>query len=808
MAKPSGLPSWPALLGRMADHASEFQPARAVLMREECQVGNLLEASEIYAGADRVPRAARTDFFRKLFDTGRNVVPDLYRVLADIPARHWMTTNFDNNLRFSTESRDVELVSPPRFGNIVSLWGDKQFCVHLHGRGVDYESLVYRPEQYRALQKQASYRELIKRAFLQSTVLAVGYSFSDPDILETLQYIADELGGSGARTHVALTASPERLPDRLLRSVNFEIVPYRAENDHAECISLVRELLARARAVRRGETRTVSSEKHSELSALVGLYSALYNKDTSAYSAACAALILRATEGSARQVESAILERLSHLAHTSMTSARTMLTQGLALLRSSGVATTHGDMIEINNRPVDGSADLAPVLKAVETRYRTFASEAPLNALALEKAKSAISYILLAQGMSLATAFVNQEAPETYSLQSIAEEAVRVCGIQMAAREPLVSSLVGVFSEPEPEVSRCLFRLAHSAYALESIFLNPLQSDLESLLHWRVYLDSNVVLRTLSPAVPEHQGFSGLFGRLAKLNTPLLLLHPFATEIVNHVRSQSRIIKALNVRDKDHLRSFISDIPRKERSPILTWFLTEVERIGWRDFDRFVADVGLGSVQALERTIARFGIKIEGEDITKRFDTSTRETLWDALREWRGGAKSIGARRLRRNEATQVEYLLRLRDQGIRTWFLSKDGQLRQALKFVEGGRYAGFVITPTAWAQRLADLHWGEIDISGFSELMWCFPERTPKERLGQIAMRQVLERAPKGANINPEWLRDQVEAAFTDGGVNAFVQGTDVEQAEAFADLVTQLVPPAVDEILDKLAETRTKR
>jgi hypothetical protein len=808
MAKPSRLPAWPGLIERMAEHAAGYQATRATLMREEAAQANLIGASDIYAGDDRVPKVARAEFFRKLFDTPRAAVPDLYRVLADIPARHWATTNFDNNLRFATDSRDVELVSPPRFGNMVSLWSEKQFCVYLHGRAIDYDSLVYRHDHYKVLRENATYRELIKRMFLQSTVLAIGYSFSDPDILETLKYIATDLGGAGARTHAVLTASPDRLPAELLRAVNFEVVQYHADDDHAECITLLRELLARARSVRKGEPRTVSPTKHSELSALVGLYSALYGRDTSAYSAACAALILRATEGSTTHSEVAVVERLGQLAHASIAASKAMLAEGLTVLKATGAVATSTGTIEIKKRPSDGATDLAPVLQAVETRYATFASASPLNASELEKTKAAISYVLLAQGMSVAKAFANQEPPETYSLESIAREAVRVSGVTTAARESLVASLVGVFAEPEPGVSRCLFRLAHSAYALESVFLNPLQSDLESLLHWHVYLDSNVVLRTLSPAVPEHKGFSSLFSRLTKLNTPLLLLHPFATEIVEHARSQGNIVRALKVRDRDHLRSFVADIPKNERSPILVWFLAEVERLGWREFDHFVADVGIDSVASLERTVARYGIKIEGADITRRFDTSTRETLWDALREWRGGGKSISARRLRRNEATQVEYLLRLRDQGIRTWFLSKDGQLRQALKFIHGGRYAGFVITPTAWAHRLADLHWGEVDMAGFSELMWCLPERSPRERLGQIAMRQVLEQAPAGATISPEWLRDQVDAVFTDGSVDSFVQGGDVEQAEAFADLVTQLVPPAVDAILDKLAKERAKK
>ena len=545
--------------------------------------------------------------------------------------------------------------------------------------------------------------------------------------------------------------------------------------------------------------------KYAELSGLVGLYSALYQKDTSAYDAACASLILKITEGRQTWPKPLVMQRLGQAAHASPGASRDMLEAGLALLTRASVASQNGAEIQISSRPQPSSPDLDPVVSAVQTRLRTYGSFVEERGLA-EKVRAALSHVMLAQGMAVAQAFANQDAPAAYSLETIVAEAVAAVGISHALRDDLSKSLIGVIGEPEPEVSRILFRLAHSAYALETVFLNPLEADLGSLLQWRVYLDSNVVLRTMSPGVPESAGFRDLFERLSKLNTPLLLLQPFALEIIEHSRRQAGILQALGISSVEALRSYVGGIPKSERSPVLLWFLAETSRSGWRDMGRFLGDIGLAHVESLRRSLARYGIKIEGENITRRFDTSTRETLWDALRQWRGGGKTPNARRLRRNEATQIEYLLRLREKGIRTWFLSVDGRLRQALKFIEGGRYAGFVITPTAWAHRLADLHWGEVDMAGFAELMWCLPERSPRERLAQIAIRQVIDRIPDKTLIKPDWLRDRVEAAFTDGAVDSFVRGDAVEKAEIFDDLVAQLVPKAVDAILDEIVKSRS--
>jgi hypothetical protein len=221
----------------------------------------------------------------------------------------------------------------------------------------------------------------------------------------------------------------------------------------------------------------------------------------------------------------------------------------------------------------------------------------------------------------------------------------------------------------------------------------------------------------------------------------------------------------------------------------------------------------LSSSARLEQLLNNMGIHIEGYGITQVLDTSQRETLWDDLRKWKGDHSASG-RRLRRNEATQVEWMVRLRTSGTRAWFLSIDGQLRRALLSLRRGYYAGFVMTPTAWAHQIADLHWGEIDLSGFSALMWSFPAKTVEERAQELVLRKLLTEHPEAVGLDPEWLRDRVEDLFSRGGLAASLPASiseeeaDPDEEAGFKTAIDNILPAAVSAILDQMGKRRLQK
>lgn len=808
MNPPRPMPSWPGFVKLLAEDARRFQAARAELILAELAEGNLLGAAELYAQDNRIPQADRAAFFRATFDTKESEVPEVYRELGSLPARHWLTTNFDNHLKHAFSDKEGEIVDQRELANVLSLWNEKRFGVYLHGRAHKYETLVYRTTTYDAVEKLEPYREFLKRVFLQSTVFAYGYSFSDPDLLAILRFVAERLGGCSQRSHVIFAPEGTALP-AVLGQANFKPVYYDPDGGHARARDLLRELRKSVGTTKPLQApSSVNPSGVGLIRSLVGLCTSLMSQSTSTYDSACAALAVSGMPADGSWVPRFEIARsVSMSAHVSISEAETMVDAGLKSATLAPSIESKANKVRLK-QPVTAAQDLEPLVDAIETRYATYASDVSRNRKRRrEIIQEAVTYVMIAQGMAMAKSFVDQEPASAYAIQVLVGESLASKGLLDNERANLSRSLVEIMAQPPAELSCLLFRLAHSAYALESVFLNPLGNDVGKLLDWRIYLDSNVVMRTLAPTTKQSAGLRSLFRRLTVLHTPLIVLGPFVEEIIDHSRLLETSLQSARVNSVESLRKHVESLPERERSPLITWYLARCVDQGWRPVGKFLSESELASTDAIARALGRHGIEVEGDDAVRKFDTSTRETLWDDLRKWRGTQQSPGARRLRRNEATQIEWLVDLRRKGIRGWFLSVDGQLRQALKFIEGGKYAGYVVTPTAWAHRMADLHWGEVDLAGFAEMMWSLPERTPSERLQQMATRRLFEADVDMSSINLERLRDRVESLLETKRFDVMVdQAADPEAA--LQDIANQVIPKAVEQLLDEIARGQLRR
>lgn len=102
----------------------------------------------------------------------------------------------------------------------------------------------------------------------------------------------------------------------------------------------------------------------------------------------------------------------------------------------------------------------------------------------------------------------------------------------------------------------------------------------------------------------------------------------------------------------------------------------------------------------------------------------------------------------------------------------------------------------------KLAETHWGEVDVAGFSELMWVIPLSKPTDRLRAEVSRRVLQHSPNLEGRHPEWLRDRIEALLekSEPLVVADIQSDDTDDA-ALDRWSEQIVPKAVEAILDEL-------
>lgn len=812
MGPPAHLPSWTAFVESMIHLAQGIQPQRASLMRDELQRGDLLSASDLFVQGDRIPKSERLKMFATLFDRTKAELPSVYHLLARLPASQWLTTNFDPFLRMALNENasDVEVVSngKDQIRGVIGLWGSKRFCVYLHGRCREYDSLVYTSAGYQQLQTRNDYRTVLEKAFFESTILAFGYSFSDPDLLKIVDYCIDDLGSNTSHTHFIFTSDARALPLRLSKA-NFVPIQYSSDDDHKQAKDYLRRLIEDGR---RTTPSILAPQRSDELRRLSRLFISIVdpNERATVFQAASAALVLRAAETSRRLSHEDLVNAVHNLGHVNVETAREMTRRGTEFLSERGHCTNNPDGT-ITFGTIIPNDSTKTVVDAIEVRLRGLNSNYQSLPKTREAIQSIVTHAMLTQGMTIARSFVHQDDVKAYVLSDIVDEAIlqSLPTVKAFSRE-LKESVSQILLDPEPEVSQSLFQLAHAAYALETVFLNPVERNWGDILKWKIYVDSNVILRMLSPYGPIASSFRSLLDRCRQLGITVASLYPFLEECAGQVRIVERELQAAKVESKVDLERHVAALQPRERSPILDWYVSDVSHGTWKTFKMFKQTRSLDSTTAIARLAKNIGVDPEEPQAIRKFDTSDRETLWADLRAWRNDQSTKG-RVLRRNEATQIELLVALRDAGIRAWFLSVDGQLRRALVGLRKGHYAGFVMTPTAWAHRFSELHWGQVDFASFTSLMWSYPEQTPDERARRIVLRQLLER-PEVQGVEPELLRDRLDYYFSKAQFStafAPIEGDNQEAAEErFQDVLAQALPVTVERIIDDIVRDRLSR
>jgi hypothetical protein len=806
MPPPSKRPSWPALIDRMATHAAKFSDARARAITEQKQT-DLLAAIDLYEIGNLIPKRERDQFLRDEFQTDAQHVPEICHDLARIEATAWLTTNYDSSLKYALQERVKEVLynSDEELRAAISLLGSQRLLIHIHGRAALPDLMVLGSMSYARLTSREAYKQLLRDVFLNYSVATIGFSFSDPPFIKLLEYIDEQLGGAGRQSHLAILPQDSPVDKVLLRRVNFDLILYDSSKGHAYVGECVKHL---ARPIEPPSVTVATSAlpDQGRIDQLVRMLVSLTSKHRhQTFDMAAGAIVANEIQ-SRPQRSDVLIKRISRGYGLSKELAEKLISRGVAALVEANSLESPVEPFQLV-----GQSALPPpypeITKTLKARVLSINRTAGRNAQVQEAALDLVRKAMIVQGMTAARSFLNEDRPDAYLLSQVVDAALALTPVS-STNNVIRQAVVEVLRDPTPEVSRELFYLANAAFALETVFLNPVETDIGAALGWRLYLDSNVTMRALHPACDPSGGFSKLLGRMKRLRVPLLMLGPLLDEMLTHVELIQRQTEALA--KKERIDEYLATAPAREHSPILRWYSWGANLGHWSTYTEFRNKSGLADRERIKLYLADLGVKIEGDDAIKKMDTAERETLWDELRRWRREDQfSRGARSLRRAEATQVMWIAQLRQSGIRAWFLSQDGQLRRALKFIERGKYAGFVSTPTAWMLRLNQVHWGEVDVAGFSELMWAVPRTSPVERLRKLVVAEVLDRSPDLAGKHPEWLRDQIDELFTDveSIVDADVDAAD-DETESVIQWSQQLVPRTVEGILDRLAEAAEVR
>jgi hypothetical protein len=129
-----------------------------------------------------------------------------------------------------------------------NLWEDKFFVLKAHG-DVQYNSarLILSERDYREiLFRQPGYQSALHAMFSSKSVLFVGTSFTDPDLILLLRYLHSSFHGGGP-THYILLAEDSVLntqAERYMHDFNLHTIRYDKAGDHKEINDFAIELLS------------------------------------------------------------------------------------------------------------------------------------------------------------------------------------------------------------------------------------------------------------------------------------------------------------------------------------------------------------------------------------------------------------------------------------------------------------------------------------------------------------------------------------------------------------------------------------
>lgn len=463
---------WARFSEELARVAERFQPTRAALMRAEAADGRILAANDYFADKDRVPSADRAQLFSTLFDQKKPAdVSPLLRAITKLPARHWFTTAYDAILKYALAAEDatIEIIDNKMdaLKTLLSQWSHKRFGVYLAGRSFTPDTLVYSTETWSELERTPGFRDLLIRLFTENTILAFGFEPGDPLLVRLAEFAQEGLGAT-TRAHYFLT--PQATTEVHARVAElFTVIRYSPANDADELHALLR-------SCRSGVTSTaptiLAPRREDELRSLAKILITLQDAEgrDSGYALASAAIVLRAYGDGARTRDQ-LVRSVGAIAHTQGGNARNMVDRGLAQLKKVGSVKQAADgAYEIRN-VVDRIVGDA-VIKDIEARLMSYASRYVPSESDRELFRSAITHIMLAQGMTLARTFINEDESVAYDLERLVTESLKgLPSPKHSVASELRRAIIDVLYSPAPEAAKALFKLAHAAFSLELLFL-------------------------------------------------------------------------------------------------------------------------------------------------------------------------------------------------------------------------------------------------------------------------------------------------------------------------------------------------
>lgn len=250
----AGLPVWNQLLELMIAEATKHLVIADDKAREYRQL--IADPSKfllIASGLKEDLKVYFDEFIQKTFIGPKPAPTDLHKALVALDRIQFvLTTNYDTILErvYRTKDPDVSVCTFRDAGEVQRRMSKREFFIlKAHGDAAKVGSgIILTDADYRnILFQQRAYQSLLSAMFTMFTIVFVGASMTDPEIMLLLNYIADSFAPGSGPSHFALMVEEDITgveKDRWFKDLNVQLIPVSKARNYAEITEFLLALQA------------------------------------------------------------------------------------------------------------------------------------------------------------------------------------------------------------------------------------------------------------------------------------------------------------------------------------------------------------------------------------------------------------------------------------------------------------------------------------------------------------------------------------------------------------------------------------
>lgn len=247
----SGLPSWYELLNELID-ILEKKGIATNRIEEMRTIATF--PSKYLMLAEELRDLIQNDLeklIRDRFEDKTKIPTETHDVLVKLKSKFIITTNYDTLVEkalvknFNNYFPTVYTYKDSSSINY-SLWNNDHFVLKAHGDAKTPKEIVLTERDYRnIIYNQSGYQSILHAIFSTNSILFVGVSLNDPELLLLLGYIHNIFHG-GSPTHYALVpknAVTDTEVERWRKDFNIEIIKYDPRDNHVEVKNFLQQIV-------------------------------------------------------------------------------------------------------------------------------------------------------------------------------------------------------------------------------------------------------------------------------------------------------------------------------------------------------------------------------------------------------------------------------------------------------------------------------------------------------------------------------------------------------------------------------------